>query len=182
MGENSKEKYSPCLNYQNPSLALGKQKPLKNVKENVVKAIIEGRKEISNLGNGTLEFKEEALINLEKCRADDIYKHRTRFKDANIVIAQCVFTKNQRNCIRKILGPELIFIILNLNDECQFERIEKRHGKSVGQEYKNTLMNYAKLCESAAHSEPNTYNIDINENMTSKDVTSKIIELISTNS
>ena len=50
----------------------------------------------------------------------------------NWVVAQAVPTREMRDCIKEILGPEAIFVTLTLSEEPQKERVKARH--SVGDE------------------------------------------------
>ena len=47
----------------------------------------------------------------------------------NWAIAQAVFSRAQRDQIKKDLGPNLIFMVLNVTRECQHKRVVKRHGE-----------------------------------------------------
>ena len=78
----------------------------------------------------------------------NISKQRKRL-GGNWAIAQAVFSRSQRDFLRKAIGPDLVFIVLNMSTECQFNRVKKRHGDSLGDGMIDILANYAKFCEPA---------------------------------
>merc|ERR1712020_143840 len=81
-----------------------------------------------------------------------------------------------RDYVRTIL-PDCIFIILTPNDEVQLKRIIARHGEG-NTELVDTLTGYYKLYELPGKNEPNTFNVDITDGLTPKDVMDKVLELL----
>ena len=77
---------------------------------------------------------EEAYGPMYKCMADDISKQQKRL-GGNWAIAQAVFSRNQRDFLRKAIGPDLVFIVLSLSKECQKKRVMARHGESIPEEF-----------------------------------------------
>ena len=108
--------------------------------------------------------------------AEDIFKQRKRIGgDWSVDFA--VFSRKQRDMLRKILGPDLIFIVLNMTVECQKERLVGRHGK--GEESKAAIDFMTKihaLYEPAGDDEENSFNINITNNMSREDVVQKVLE------
>ena len=41
-------------------------------------------------------------------------------------------SRAQRDLIRNILGPDLVFVVLNMTKECQEKRLHERHGDGIG--------------------------------------------------
>ena len=123
------------------------------------------------------EEVEEAYGPMYECMANDISKQRKRL-GGNWAIAQAVFSRSQRDFLRKAIGPDLLFIVLNLSEECQLNRVKKRHGDSVGDGMIDMLANYSKLCEPAGADEENACNITITEEMTPNDVVQEIISIV----
>ena len=120
-----------------------------------------------------------------EAKLDPLYNHMSSHvkmqKDrigGNMAIAQAVFSRSQRIKIRKILGPDLIFIVLNMTKECTKKRIEARHGTSIPEDFVNLLVKYAEFCEPAGEDEENTYNLTISENMSKDDVVEKVLKIV----
>ena len=116
------------VNAENPSLAVGLQKPLKNIGKETINAINFARKsKIDILKEGTSATFEEAHQSLYDCRSRDISRQWARI-GGNMVVAQAVFSRNQRDKIRNIVGNDVIFIILNMTKTLETKRREERHG------------------------------------------------------
>ena len=109
--------------------------------------------------------------------AEDLVKQRNRL-GGDWAIAQAVFSRKQREYLRQQLGPNLVFVVLNLTKECQKKRVESRHGDSLGEDFLVVLEKYAELCEPAGEDEENAYNLDIDENMTRDDVIKKLLDIV----
>merc|ERR1712141_219927 len=114
-------------NVENPTFATDLQTPLKDVSEETVKAAqgclgIDG-----DIKKGNWEVVEEKCTPLLNCGAHDISKQRKRI-GGNWLVDFAVFSRKQRDGLRKILGSELIFVVLNMTKECQEKRLIDRHG------------------------------------------------------
>ena len=72
------------------------------------------------------ELKEKCLPMLHEMALDIERQHKRL--GGNFAIAQAVFNRSQRDQIKKDLGPNLNFIVLNLSRECQSKRVANRHG------------------------------------------------------
>ena len=97
----------------------------------------------------------------------------------DMAIAQAVFSRRQRDKIREIIGPDLIFIVLNMAKECQKKRIQGRHGDSgMLEEFMRVLVKYAEMCEPAGDDEENAFNVTISEDMSKDDVVKKVLEIV----
>ena len=120
---------------------------------------------------------EKELKGYYECMADDLALQRKQI-GGDWAIAQAVFSRTQRDFLRNKLGPNLVFIVLNLTKECQKKRVAARHGDSLGADFLKVLEDYAALCEPAGADEPNAYNLDIDENMSRDDVIKKLLEIV----
>ena len=78
----------------------------------------------------------------------------------DFAVAFAVMSRKSRDLLRTLLGPDLVFIVLNLTKECQTKRIEARH---PGEGQKGVR---------------NSFNVEIKENMTPKDVMNAVLEVI----
>ena len=109
--------------------------------------------------------------------AVDICKQRKRL-GGDWAIAQAVFSQAQRDQIRKIIGPDLIFMVLNLTKECQGKRLENRHAgdDEAGAMFADSLKRFYDLYEPAGENEENALNIDITEDMSIEDVVEVVLK------
>ena len=131
----------------------------------------------SELGQGKFDGVEKALDPMY----DEMSKHvmiQKKRLGGNMAIAQAVFSRTQRDKLRKALGPDLVFIVLNMTKECQLKRIQTRHGDGIPKEFLDILVKYAEFCEPADEDEENAYNIAITENMNKEDVMSKVLDVV----
>ena len=123
------------------------------------------------LHKGNLEEIEEKFEPILHLGANDISKQQKRI-GGNWLVDFAVFSRKQRDALRKILGTDLIFIVLNLTKEYQEKRIIGRHGKAI-----DTLTKMHALYEPAGDDEENTYNVKVTEDMSPEDVVQKILEI-----
>ena len=112
-----------------------------------------------------------------KFLADDLVKQRKRI-GGDWAIAQAIFSRDQRDFFRKEIGPDLVFIVLNMTKSCQEKRVKARHGDSLGDHFLDLLVKYAELCEPAGDDEENAYNLTITEEMSREDVLQKCLEIV----
>ena len=78
-------------------------------------------------GSGDSDKLKEKCLPMLHEMALDIERQHKRL-GGNFAIAQAVFNRSQRDQIKKDLGPNLNFIVLNLSRECQSKRVANRHG------------------------------------------------------
>ena len=110
--------------------------------------------------------------------ANDISKQRKRI-GGDWSIAFAVFSRKQRHIIRKILGPDVIFIVLNLTKECTKKRLAGRHGDGdLADKMTNTLLEMHKFYEKAGEHEWKAFNIMIEEDMNTDNVIDKVMDII----
>ena len=125
-----------------------------------------------------LELDENPGMRFVKYMADMIGYERKRI-GGDWVVAQAVPTRNLRDVIRKSLGKDLIFIILSPKKETTLERLTKRHG---GGEAAKAIIDFCTKLESfyerKGPNEENTYDIEIKNDMSPKDVIEKILEIV----
>ena len=98
----------------------------------------------------------------------------------DFAIAQAVQSRDQREHIRKTL-PDVVFIVMSLTRENQKKRLKDRHGDSADTKMGEMLEKMFDLYEKPGDSEENTYNVDITEDMTTKDVLDKVLKVIDKN-
>ena len=127
----------------------------------------------------TEEMNEVFQLSLNEV-AKDISKQNIRF-GGNMAVAHAVFSRRQREALRKILGPECVFIVLNMSRECQKKRVIARHAKDTGMDGLIAMMiKFAELYEPAGEDEEGAHNVEITEDMNREDVIQKILEIVDT--
>jgi gluconate kinase len=97
----------------------------------------------------------------------------------NFAIAQAVQSRDQREHIKKTL-PDVVFIVMSLTKENQKKRLKDRHGDQA-EMMGEMLEKMFDLYEKPGDGEENAYNVDITEDMTTKDVLDKVLEVIDKN-
>ena len=106
--------------------------------------------------------------------AHDISKQRKRL-GGNWCVDFVVYTRKQRDDLRKILGPDLIFIVLNISKEYEEKRLKER-GEDDG--FIDFVLAIFQTSEAAGDDEENAYNVTITEDMSPNDVVKKILEIV----
>ena len=159
-------------NVEEPSLATIKQNPLKGVPKERLNIVNNGFEEfikmIGGKGHDDKTFEEFYSI-----LCNDIKAEKKRI-GGNWVVAGTVFTKALREHIKKELGPDLVFVLLNMTIDEQRKRVLARHGEgNVG-----WLINVFHLFEPATAEETNTISVNVTNDMSKEDVVKKILEQI----
>ena len=96
----------------------------------------------------------------------------------DFAVAFAVISRKSRDLLRTLLGPDLVFLVLNLTKECQTKRIEDRHPGEGQKGVRDSLMMIYDKYEPAGKDEPNSFNVEIEENMTPIDVMKAVLEII----
>ena len=146
-----------------------------DVSEEVIKAAKSWIGVEDDINNKNWEVVEEKCTPMLNQSAYDILKQRKRI-GGNWSVDFAVFSRKQRDGLRKILGSDLIFIILNMTKQCQEKRLIDRHGND--KEIIDLLKMLHTMYEPGENDEENTYNVTITEDMCPEDVVQKILENI----
>lgn len=167
-------------NVENPSMSTMTQTPLKGLSIEKIKAVEKGFDAYRKIEDGEKMSPEEMNEKMSPMfheMALDICKQRKRL-GGDWAIAQAVFSQAQRDQIRKIIGPDLIFMVLNLTKECQGKRLENRHAgdDEAGAMFADSLKRFYDLYEPAGENEENALNIDITEDMSIEDVVEVVLK------
>eukprot|EP00091_Calanus_sinicus_P007334 TRINITY_DN18342_c0_g1_i1.p1 TRINITY_DN18342_c0_g1~~TRINITY_DN18342_c0_g1_i1.p1 ORF type:complete len:110 (-),score=37.88 TRINITY_DN18342_c0_g1_i1:3-332(-) len=105
---------------------------------------------------------------------EDIRKERKRI-GGDWAIASVAMNKEVRDVIRSVLGPDLVIVVLNMEEGDVQERLETRHeGQDV---MVKMLMSFYKLCEAATEDEEQAVNVVVAKEMSREDVVDKILEI-----
>ena len=92
-------------------------------------------------------------------------------------MAMAVPTRELREMIRNILGPDLVFVVLGMTRETTMKRLQGRHGKNAAGVV-DVLMKLYNIYEPAGDDESNAVNIVINPQMTPEDVADDILDKV----
>ena len=157
-----------------PTLARTKQKFLKGVSQESIDAVAECMGEFMKMIKGNkYDLKKVTRFYSSLCK--DIAKERNRI-GGDWVVPHAVPTREFRNHFREELGPDLIFVVLNMSKEDQLARIKGRHGDEVNA---NKLHVKAyDIYEPVSEDEPNTIDVLVTKDMTRDDVVEQILQML----
>ena len=95
------------------------------------------------------------------------------------VISFAILQRKHREICKRVIGKDLIIINLKLDKASQYKnRIEKRHGENISQNFSKFLTNMSQNMQEISVAEENTFQINITENMTQEDVLAKVLQII----
>jgi len=160
-------------NVDEPSLATIKQKPLKGVSKERIDIVNKWLNEF--IKEDGKEQDDEIFKKYYSALCENIKAEKKRI-GGNWAVAGVVFTKAIRDLIKRELGQDLIFVLLNMSIDEQKKRIMARHGENYDQ--MEWLLNRDRF-EPATEEEMNIINIDVTSNMDREDVVKTILERIS---
>ena len=144
----------------------------------MVAAVEEANPLIEELTSGNVNDEVMQLLQpMYDHMAADISKQNKRL-GGKMAVAQAIYSRKQREAMGKIIGPECVFVVLNMSRECQKKRIIARHGEDMHENALAFLIKMAEMYEPAGEDEENAYNIEITEDMNREDVIKKILEIV----
>ena len=111
--------------------------------------------------------------------AKDINVQKKRI-GGNFSIAEAVPSRAFRDHIRQTI-PDCIFITLTIAKEAQMKRLKARHGDDMSEGMLEVLSNIHELYELPGENEPNTFNVDITDDMKPQDVMKKVLDILKNN-
>ena len=82
-----------------------------------------------------------------------------------MAVARAIFSRKSRESLLKIVGPDLIFVVLNMTKNCIKKRLEERHGDTLNDRLIDMMIKMADMCEPAGADEKNAYNANFLSNM-----------------
>ena len=159
---------------EEPTLATFTQKHLTGVPQERIDIAAQGTLNFMALIDGK-EHDFESICKFYSLMAKDIDTEQKRI-GGDWAVAHAVPTRKFRDHIRKVLGPNLIFIVLHMTKEDQVARIKQRHGDE--EMFVNLLTKSYDVFEPAEEDEPNTIPVIITKDMNRDDVVDKINLLV----
>ena len=147
----------------------------RDVAEDVKEAEVEFDKLMQPGANVDLDKLKTGYTTLAK----DINAQKKRI-GGNFSIAEAVPSRAFRDHIRQTI-PDCIFITLTMAKEAQIKRLKARHGDDMSEGMLEVLSNIHELYELPGVNEPNTFNVDINDDMKPQDVMKKVLDILKNN-
>ena len=125
-------------------------------------------------------YDAELIKPFYRVMAQDIVRYKKRL-GGNFAIAQAVPTRELRDCMKDIFGPQATFVTIRLSKETNQKRIEARHAhidagtkKSMIDFYNSIFDRY----EDAQPGEENCITIHVGPEDSRDDVMNKILKLV----
>ena len=161
-----------------PSLAQMGQNPLKGVSQERLDTVD------SCIGQfmAMIEGKEYDVKQLERfysAMCKDIAAQRKRI-GGDWVVAQAVTTRALRDHIKAELGPDLIFVVLEMTKEDQLKRVHARHGddSDTGSNAIELLAKMHDLYEPVTSDEQNAISVAVTVGVSREDVAECILKAV----
>jgi len=167
------------LDAENPSMAQQHQKGLKGISREDFEIIMGAQKMLNDVfSKGMVDTFDESMQPLLKLMSREILKQKKRL-GGDFAVAHAVVSRKSRDLCRSILGPDAVFIVLNLTKSCVLKRLQGRHGESENAEkFSESLHKLYDKYEPAGEDEEGAINITVDENMSTDDVLKLVLEKI----
>jgi len=160
---------------EEPSLATMRQKPLLGLPQERIEAAKGGMEHFMKM----IEFKEydkKMVGGYYTAMCKDIAAQRKRL-GGNWIVAHAVPSRYYRDWIRAELGPDLVFVVLNMTREDQKARLAARHGEDA-KGFNDLLGSMFDLYEPATEEEENAIDLVVTDQMTREDVAEKLLKIL----
>ena len=112
--------------------------------------------------------------------AEDIVRHKQRL-GGTFAIAMAVPTREMRDNMKEVFGPQGIFVCLRLSKETNFKRVETRHSGGDAESNKKfvgLLTGIYDLYEDTQPGEENCITVNIGPDDSREDVMNKILKQV----
>ena len=163
------------IDVDEPSLSWPKQKPLKGVSKDRIDAVAKGYKECVKMTKHE-DFNKENVDGFFTAMCENIKSEKMRI-GGDWVVAFPTPTRSIRDHIKKQLGPDLVFILLNMTKEEQMRRISSRHGDEVNSTVE-WLTGMYDIFEPAHEDEENVFDVVVTGDMSREDVARSILDIL----
>ena len=168
---------SNCLKHLADTLKAKDTFEFQGMTKEQVEAVDRGQTCYEDLTKG-VEVNVEAFKGFYDVMAQMVVHERNRL-GGDFAIAQAVPTRELRDYIKKICGPDLIFIVLVLPKETVVERLGKRHGTGdVADAITDMCVKLNDAYENTGEDELNSFDVVIDGKMTPDDVAKKILDVV----
>jgi len=132
---------------------------------------------IKGEGEGDIKVWDEFYSQL----CQDIKEKREQNIGKNFVVSQAVYTRRARDLIRNILGNDVTFAILQIDNELQVERMCQRaveQGREVNEEMKGRLSRASKGFEEKQEDEEQSFEVIVNPDQEPSAIADSILQLL----
>jgi len=171
---NCKNPYIPS-DVPDPSMAQVHQRKLVGEGLEARKEVIRKATEMFTQVMKGEDYDKESSEDFYGLMCEDIENERKRI-GGDWAIAAVTLKRATRDFIRSRLGPDLVFVVLNMDDEEIKKRVLARH---KGDETAlKMMMAVNKLCDPAGEDEENALSVKVTNDMSREDVVNKILEMV----
>ena len=165
----------------NPSMAQMNQKPLKGMSQDLMRAC-NARSVLAetikpDLDQEGSEKLDKAFEEIGVVTAEEIKKQKERI-GGDWAIAFALFNRKQRDAVRKVFGPNLIFVVLSISKECNLQRLAKRHGEEHAESMNKVFDSFVAQYQKAENDEEGAINVNVTGDMSEEDVVQEVLEAI----
>ena len=126
------------------------------------------------IGKGAKDELSKGLEPLLEYFCKNIHKQHKRL-GGDFAVAWCSITRAQRDFCKRLLGPDLVFICLEMDKKILKERLNKRHPDE--KDTAKVLFKVCKFSESASVDEDNVHAIAIDRQTSSEEVVEKVLAI-----
>jgi len=166
------------LDSDNPSMSTAKQKTLKGPGAKERAELVRKVQDVWGPLMAGLEYDKELLLEYYVALCEDINKQKERI-GGDWAVAHVVLSKEVRDTLRRILGPDLVIIILTMSKEAKNARLKHRHDGNLQfvemmEVFENLMDAPDQMCD-----EPFCITIEVEADETREDVVEKIRKVVS---
>ena len=163
------------VHVDNPSLVQLTQKPLKGIPPHAIKKMDDASEVFKNMSKGIFEGLDETFQDMLPLLTEHVKQQRKRL-GGDWSLAHALFSRAQREQAVELLDGDVVFIVLNMTQECQSKRLAQRHGDTgLNLDFLDKMF---KLYEPAGEDEKNAFNVTVTEDMSQEDVIEKVQEIV----
>ena len=126
------------------------------------------------IGKGAKDELSKGLEPLLEYFCKNIHKQHKRL-GGDFAVAWCSITRAQRDFCKKLLGPDLVFICLEMDKKILEERLNERHPNE--KDTAKVLLKICKFSEPTSVDEDNVHAIAVDRNTSSEDVVEKVLAI-----
>ena len=149
----------------------------KGMTKEQIEDVDKGQIMYSDIGSGR-KFNVDNAKRFYDAMAKIVVHERKRL-GGDFAIAQAIPTRELRDFVRNICGPDLIFVILVLPKQTALDRLQKRHGdEKLSDARTDMCVKLIDAYESKGENEENSFDIVIDGDMTPDDVAEKIMDIV----
>ena len=101
-----------------------------DIPADVIESMDKGAGALENMMKGTLDGLDEMFALMIPPLVDNVMQQRERL-GGDWAVPLAIYSRSQRDILRKMIGGNLVIIVLNMTKECSRKRLDKRHAGTV---------------------------------------------------